>query len=181
RAGGEHSSRALVAQEPRQRATRESGAGSPVSPRVGRNAPCWLLLRVGFAVPVRSPWPRCALTAPFHPCLVAPSPASRGGLFSVAQSFDSRRLAVSQHPCPVELGLSSRCPVLRQPAFTRATPAGVAYRGAGGCATRAPPGGPCGVSGSPRMAQAARRGASTTGGCASGAARRRASRSMRTS
>src|SRR6185295_20189684 len=79
-----------------------------------------------------------ALTAPFHPCLVAPSPASRGGLFSVALSFDSRRLAVSQHPCPVELGLSSRCPVLRQPAFTRATPAGLPYRGTGGRATRGP-------------------------------------------
>jgi hypothetical protein len=31
--------------------------------------PYWLLLRVGFAVPPRSPWARCALTAPFHPYL----------------------------------------------------------------------------------------------------------------
>src|SRR5262245_35901472 len=30
-----------------------------------------------------------------------------GGLFSVPLSFGSRRLAVNQHPCPVELGLSS--------------------------------------------------------------------------
>jgi len=30
--------------------------------------PYLVFLRVGFAVPVASPSPRCALTAPFHPC-----------------------------------------------------------------------------------------------------------------
>jgi exodeoxyribonuclease VII large subunit len=39
----------------------------------------------------------CALTAPFHPCLYGPWPAI-GGLFSVALSCGSPRLAVSQHP-----------------------------------------------------------------------------------
>src|SRR5262245_56110785 len=63
--GGEHSSRALVAQGPRQRATRERGTGRPC-PLAGA-LPYWLLLQVGFAVPPRSPWARCALTAPFHP------------------------------------------------------------------------------------------------------------------
>src|SRR5258705_12999847 len=51
-----------------------------------------VLLRVGFAVPPPSPEGRCALTAPFHPYLL------RGGLFSVALSSGSPRLAVSQHP-----------------------------------------------------------------------------------
>ena len=36
-----------------------------VSPR---NAPYLVFLRMGFALPVPSPEPRCALTAPFHPC-----------------------------------------------------------------------------------------------------------------
>src|SRR5262249_45309759 len=50
----------------------------------------WLLLQVGFAVPTKSPWPRCALTAPFHPCRFF----QNGGLFSVALSCGSLPLAV---------------------------------------------------------------------------------------
>jgi len=56
------------------------------------------LLAVGFAVPTRSPVSRCALTAPFHPY-----PTSShvglipGGIFSVALSRSSRRVAVSNH------------------------------------------------------------------------------------
>ena len=34
--------------------------------------PYLLLLQMGFAVPVTSLPPRCALTAPFHPCLASP-------------------------------------------------------------------------------------------------------------
>src|SRR5215217_5682525 len=46
-------------------------------------------------MPRLSPDARCALTAPFHPCL---SPGAIGGLFSVALSVASRRPAVSRHP-----------------------------------------------------------------------------------
>ncbi len=57
--------------------------------------PCLALLRVGFTMPRPSPVARCALTAPFHPCL---SPRAIGGLLSVALSVASRRPAVSRHP-----------------------------------------------------------------------------------
>ena len=39
----------------------------------------------------------CALTAPFHPCLCPAENRTIGGLLSVALSFGSPRLAVSQH------------------------------------------------------------------------------------
>jgi len=38
--------------------------------------PYVLLLRVGLAVPPVSPRARCALTAPFHPCRLAPAVCS---------------------------------------------------------------------------------------------------------
>ena len=59
--------------------------------RPARN-PYSVLLLAGLAMPSLSPETRCALTAPFHPYLF------RGGLFSVALSRGSRRLAVNQHP-----------------------------------------------------------------------------------
>jgi hypothetical protein len=51
----------------------------------------------GWGLPSRPGHPErwCALTAPFHPYLC---PKAIGGLFSVALSFGSPRLAVSQHP-----------------------------------------------------------------------------------
>ncbi len=70
--------------------TRERGGPPHVLPYL-------LLLQVGLAVPPVSPRARCALTAPFHPCrhwLKLPA----GGLFSVALSRESPRLAVNQHP-----------------------------------------------------------------------------------
>ena len=53
----------------------------------------------GWGLPSRPGHPGrwCALTAPFHPRLCGPEPAI-GSLFSVALSFGSPRLAVSQHP-----------------------------------------------------------------------------------
>jgi hypothetical protein len=53
----------------------------------------------GWGLPSRPGRPGrwCALTAPFHPHLCGPEPAI-GGLFSVALSCGSPRLAVSQHP-----------------------------------------------------------------------------------
>ncbi len=47
----------------------------------------------------QSPGRWCALTAPFHPCLILPPERQAiGGLLSVALSCESPRLAVSQHP-----------------------------------------------------------------------------------
>src|SRR5579863_352317 len=53
----------------------------------------------GWGLPSRPSHPGrwCALTAPFHPCLCGLAPTI-GGLLSVALSFGSPRLAVSQHP-----------------------------------------------------------------------------------
>jgi len=41
-----------------------------------RSSPCLVLLPVGFALPVLSPEPRCALTAPFHPYLIPEGPSA---------------------------------------------------------------------------------------------------------
>ena len=46
-------------------------ARKPACPRQGGRRPYLVLLPVGFAVPSPSPAPRCALTAPFHPCTQA--------------------------------------------------------------------------------------------------------------
>ena len=69
----------------------------PGSNRAGhpKQLPYLVLLRAGFALPSRSPGTRCALTAPFHPYRprrMAPS----GGVVSVALSFSSPRLGVTQ-------------------------------------------------------------------------------------
>ena len=53
------------------------------------------LLQVGFAVPSVLPRPRCALTAPFHPC--RRHCWRLGGLLSVALSVGSRRPGVTWH------------------------------------------------------------------------------------
>src|SRR5256885_10189435 len=62
-------------------------------PELSPEHPCRpysVLLPVGFAVPPALPHARCALTAPFHPCLCG-LPRS-GGLFSVALDRKSTRL-----------------------------------------------------------------------------------------
>src|SRR5688572_13734773 len=66
--------------------TRKHRAGRSLRPcdRLGRNAPCLALLRMGFAEPRRSP---IALVSSY--LTVSPSPVPRGaigGLFSVALS-----------------------------------------------------------------------------------------------
>jgi hypothetical protein len=68
----------------------ESGASRSVAPYLA-------LLPVGFAVPRVSPRERCALTAPFHPCLIPACGGAIGGLFSVALSLVLRPVAVSDH------------------------------------------------------------------------------------
>src|SRR5688572_11004588 len=57
--------------------------------------PYLALLQVGFAVPSVLPRPRCALTAPFHPC--RRHCWRLGGLLSVALSVGSRRPGVTWH------------------------------------------------------------------------------------
>jgi hypothetical protein len=57
--------------------------------------PYLALLRVGFTMPRLLPDARCALTAPFHPCLCL---AAIGGVLSVALSVASRRPGVTRHP-----------------------------------------------------------------------------------
>jgi hypothetical protein len=65
--------------------------------RPGQPSPLWPCS--GWGLPSRRGHPRrwCALTAPFHPHLWRPK-VPIGGLFSVALSCGSPRLAVSQHP-----------------------------------------------------------------------------------
>ena len=65
--------------------------------------PYSVLLPVGFALPRPLPAARCALTAPFHPCL----PERTGGLLSVALSLGSPPPDVIRHRVSVEPGLSS--------------------------------------------------------------------------
>ncbi len=62
----------------------------PLSDRTSQSAGaeggCLILHAVGFAMPRLSPAERCALTAPFHPCLCDASVAI-GGLLSAALSL----------------------------------------------------------------------------------------------
>jgi hypothetical protein len=55
--------------------------------------PCLALLRVGFAVPRLSPAARCALTAPFHPCLCPRGPSAVCFLLHFPWPLDPRPLA----------------------------------------------------------------------------------------
>ena len=71
----------------------QPGGNEAGHPGCLRSASCLVLLRVGFAMRSLLPGTRCALTAPFHPYR-----DERGGLFSVALSFESPRPAVSRHP-----------------------------------------------------------------------------------
>ena len=76
----------------------------------GGSRPYSALLRVGFAMRAALPKPRCALTAPFHPCLILSKGEPRqaiGGMLSVALSLWLPTAGVTRHPCFVEPGLSS--------------------------------------------------------------------------
>ena len=74
-----------------QRASRDQpgrrGGNAPASrpSRTAAGHPYSVLLPVGFTLPPPSPGARCALAAPFHPCLQTSRCA--GGLFSVALSL----------------------------------------------------------------------------------------------
>ena len=62
----------------------------------GTCSPIWSCSRWGLPCRGVLPPARCALTAPFHPYLIAQR--TRGGIFSVALSVDSRRPGVTWHP-----------------------------------------------------------------------------------
>ena len=67
-----------------------------------------VLLPAGLAVPLALPPARCALTAPFHPCLNAePRGLRSGGLLSVALSLGSPPPDVIRRRIRLEPGLSS--------------------------------------------------------------------------
>ena len=109
-ARGSHSSGTRLAAR-LTRPTRAAGRECPCGPRTDRCHPYSVLLPVGFTLPPLLPGARCALTAPFRPCLRgrvrSRGPPCAGGLFSVALSLGSPPPAVNRHRIPVEPGLSS--------------------------------------------------------------------------
>src|SRR3712207_6997533 len=96
---GGHPSRPAVAGR-LERSTRRHRAGRPRAPAQDGGEPPSLLtlLRVGFTEPHRSPGVRWSLTPPFHPYQPHCTSSTAGGLFSVALSRGSPRVAVSDHP-----------------------------------------------------------------------------------
>src|SRR4051812_41152890 len=96
---GGHPSRPAVAGR-LERSTRRHRAGSPRTPAQDGGEPSSLLtlLRVGFTEPHRSPGVRWSLTPPFHPYRPRCRSSAAGGLFSVALSRGSPRVAVNDHP-----------------------------------------------------------------------------------
>ena len=105
--GGGHSSRPRIAAR-LARPTRTARAGDgPALARAEARRPYLVLLQAGLAMPSLSPGPRCALTAPFHPCPASPRRAWQGGLLSVALSLGSRPAGVTRRLVAVEPGLSS--------------------------------------------------------------------------
>ena len=113
---GNHSSRSCVTTALQQPTRKHAGPTLHVAVRL----PYLALLQVGFAVPSVLPRPRCALTAPFHPC------QHLATLRRVAFCCTFRGLAPPRHylaPCPLEPGLSSPPPPLRTDSAAIARPA----------------------------------------------------------
>ena len=81
------------------RPTRTAGPTRPcdviAEANLSRCCPYSVLLPVGFTMPSPLPKMRCALTAPFHPCL----PRREGGSFSVALSLGRPRRMLSGTAC----------------------------------------------------------------------------------
>jgi len=66
---------------------------------------------------------RCALTAPFHPCHVNVRQATKDRRFTFCGAFPRVTPAgISPAPCPMELGLSSRMPVVTKHTSDRPDP-----------------------------------------------------------
>ena len=87
-----------------------SGSGSRAR-NAGPRHPYSVLLPTGLAMPTPLLAPRCALTAPFHPCPPGIARSRAGGLLSVALSLNraSRRgpPGVTRRRASAEPGLSS--------------------------------------------------------------------------
>ena len=101
-----HSSGTMFAhclEQPTRTASLTSPCGVIAFANSPRCRPYSVLLPVWFAMPVPLPDPRCALTAPFHPCSVR----RRGGSFSVALSLGLPPPDVIRHRMSMEPGLSS--------------------------------------------------------------------------
>jgi hypothetical protein len=86
--------------------------GQRIRPCDAESAACRsysVLLPAGLAMPLTLPPARCALTAPFHPCLLALRPCGlqSGGLLSVALSLGSPPPDVIRRRIRMEPGLSS--------------------------------------------------------------------------
>ena len=91
-----------------------SGRRGPAPDRSGARRPYSVLLQAGLAMPVPSPVPRCALTAPFHP-YPASAEALEGGLLSVALSLGLPPPDVIRRRVSMEPGLSSADAAAVQP------------------------------------------------------------------
>src|ERR1700704_5839893 len=101
-----HSSGTMFAhglEQPTRTASLTSPCGVFAFATCPRCRPYSVLLPVWFAMPVPLPDPRCALTAPFHPCLLR----GEGRSFSVALSLGSPPPDVIRHRMSMEPGLSS--------------------------------------------------------------------------
>src|SRR5882757_876302 len=101
-----HSSGTMFAhglEQPTRTASLTSPCGVFAFANCPRCRPYSVLLPVWFAMPVPLPDPRCALTAPFHPCPLR----GEGGSFSVALSLGSPPPDVIRHRMSMEPGLSS--------------------------------------------------------------------------
>jgi len=105
-----HSSGTTLArclEQPTRTASLTSPCGVIAFANSPRCRPYSVLLPVWFAMPVPLPEPRCALTAPFHPCPPKPRRAKAGGSFSVALSLGLPPPDVIRHRMSMEPGLSS--------------------------------------------------------------------------
>ena len=101
-----HSSGTMFAhclEQPTRTASLTSPCGVIAFANSPRCRPYSVLLPVWFAMPFPLPDPRCALTAPFHPCLIRRG----GGSFSVALSLGLPPPDVIRHRMSMEPGLSS--------------------------------------------------------------------------
>jgi len=103
------------------RATDPDGGAEtrPAGPREPACHPYLVLLPVGFALPPPLPAPRCALTAPFHPC--RPALRRGGGMFLWHFPWGRPRRALPGTAFSVEPGLSSPASRRRRPSGRLAT------------------------------------------------------------
>src|SRR4249920_772130 len=98
-----HSSGTMFAhglEQPTRTASLTSPCGVIAFANVPRCRPYSVLLPVWFAMPAPLPDPRCALTAPFHPCPLR----GEGGSFSVALSLGLPPPDVIRHRMSMEPG-----------------------------------------------------------------------------